>query len=104
MTTAVRPLDARDRPRLAAKCRLRADRVRGGQVLLYPEGVLLLSPTAVAVLALCDGRRDVARVADELAHRHGATTGRVLPDVVAFLTRLRERGLVRVADDAGAAQ
>jgi pyrroloquinoline quinone biosynthesis protein D len=88
---------AGDRPRLAAKARLRIDLVRGGDVLLYPEGVLLLSPTAARVLALCDGRRDAAGVAAELAQRYGAPAEQVFADVTGFLTTLRDRGLVNAS-------
>lgn len=66
------------------------------RVLLYPEGVLMLSPTAAAVLDLCDGRPTVAAVADELARRYNAAPEMVTADVLALLARLRERGLVRV--------
>jgi pyrroloquinoline quinone biosynthesis protein D len=100
MTTADGTIWAGHRPRLAAKARLRVDRVRGGDVLLYPEGVLLLSPTAAAVLALCDGRRDAAGVAAELAERYAAPLEQVFADVTGFLTALRDRGLV----SAGAAE
>jgi pyrroloquinoline quinone biosynthesis protein D len=82
------------RPRLAAKARLQVDRVRGGQVLLYPEGVLLLSPTAAAALALCDGSRDVAGVISELAKQYDAPTGQITADVIELLIQLRNRGLV----------
>jgi pyrroloquinoline quinone biosynthesis protein D len=88
---------AKDRPRLSAKARLRVDRVRGGDVLLYPEGLLLLSPTAAAVLALCDGQRDTAGVAAELAERYCAPAEQILADVTGFLTTLRDRGLVNIS-------
>jgi pyrroloquinoline quinone biosynthesis protein D len=95
MTTAAQvTIRAGDRPRLAAKARLRVDRVRGGEVLLYPEGVLLLSPTSAAVLALCDGRRDTSRVVVQLADRYGAPAELVLADVTRFLTALRDRRLL----------
>jgi pyrroloquinoline quinone biosynthesis protein D len=87
--------DAAGAPRLAAGARLQTDRVTGGRVLLYPEGVLLLNRTAAAVLELCDGRRPVADVSAALAARFGATPEAVTADVSEFLGRLRERGLVR---------
>jgi pyrroloquinoline quinone biosynthesis protein D len=96
-----RPLAPPDRPRLTAKARLRQDAARGGTVLLYPEGVLLLNPTAAAVLALCDGRRTAAAIAAELAGRYQASTDAVEADVTGLLGRLRGRGLVFVPDGEG---
>jgi pyrroloquinoline quinone biosynthesis protein D len=73
--------------------------VGGGSVLLFPEGVLLLTPTAAAVLALCDGRRTVDGLAAELAGRYLAAPREVYHDTVGFLARLLERGLVEVGPE-----
>ncbi len=40
------PLADTARPRLAGKARLKWDAVREKHLLLYPEGVLVLNPTA----------------------------------------------------------
>jgi pyrroloquinoline quinone biosynthesis protein D len=93
-TKTAHPIRTSARPRLVPKARLQADRVRGGQVLLYPEGVLLLSPTAAGALALCDGQRDVAGVIAELAKQYDAPAGQIATDVIELLTQLRNRGLV----------
>jgi len=79
-------------PRLHPKVRLQRDEVRGRDVLLYPEGLVVLNPTGAEVLRLCDGRRSVAEVAAALAARYGgADVGR---DVAAFLDGLAAKGLV----------
>jgi pyrroloquinoline quinone biosynthesis protein D len=83
VTAAV--LSADSRPRLARKARLRADRLTGGTLLLYPEHGLVLNASAAAILGLCDGRsaRDIA-----------AQLGAPLADVLEFLSVLAGRGLV----------
>jgi coenzyme PQQ biosynthesis protein PqqD len=73
------------RPQLARKARLRADRLSGETLLLYPEHGLRLNPSAAAILRLCDGRA-VREIADEL--------DAPLDDVLEFLTALSDRGLV----------
>jgi pyrroloquinoline quinone biosynthesis protein D len=75
--------------------------VGGGSVLLFPEGVLLLTPTAAAVLALCDGRRTVDGLAVELAGRYRAAPRDVYHDTVGFLARLLDRRLVEVGPEEG---
>ncbi|VVM06458.1 Coenzyme PQQ synthesis protein D [Methylacidimicrobium cyclopophantes] len=81
-------------PRLSAKVRLRWDAVRGKPLLLYPEGVLILNPSAEAILSLCDGRRSVSEIVSELAGRYGAEAVALEADVWELLDKLIERGLV----------
>jgi pyrroloquinoline quinone biosynthesis protein D len=89
----VSPLDRR--PRLAAKARLRADRLGGGVVLLAPERGLALNGTGAALLGLCDGRHTVRAIAAELRARCAAPTAAdVEREVAEFLARLAARGLV----------
>jgi pyrroloquinoline-quinone synthase len=83
-----------DRPRLAAKVRLQTDRVGGGPVLLYPEAVLVLNPTAAAVVALCDGSRTAVEIAAALAERYAAPADLLAADVAELLGRLRDQGLL----------
>ncbi|MFN2433698.1 MAG: pyrroloquinoline quinone biosynthesis peptide chaperone PqqD [Gemmatimonadota bacterium] len=96
------------RPSLRPKVRLQWDEPRGQAVLLYPEGILVLNPTAHAVLALCDGSRTLAEIVRELAGRFDGGLGagapgerdpRVAADVGAFLERLDQHGWIV---DAGA--
>ncbi|HET9599198.1 MAG TPA: pyrroloquinoline quinone biosynthesis peptide chaperone PqqD [Anaeromyxobacteraceae bacterium] len=87
------------RPRLARRARLRRDPVGGGDVLLYPERGLALSPSASEVLRLCDGTRTVAGIADALHARHPeAPRETILRDVEALVAALAER---LVLEDAG---
>jgi pyrroloquinoline quinone biosynthesis protein D len=82
------------RPRLAAKVRVQTDRLGGGPLLLYPEGVLMLNPTGAVVVALCDGSRTEGEIAAALAERYGAPADVLAADLAEFLGRLRERGLL----------
>ena len=51
-----------DKPRLAAKVQLRADRFSGKSWLLYPERGLLLDGAGAEIAVLCDGALTVAQL------------------------------------------
>jgi coenzyme PQQ biosynthesis protein PqqD len=88
------------RPRLASKARLRLDKKTGQQVLLYPEKGLLLNPTGSRILALCDGDRSVRAIVDVLVGEHeGADEATISAEVMTFLGRLFDAGLVRTEPD-----
>ena len=80
------------RPALWKLARLDFDPVRARRVLLYPEGVILLSDTAGEILDLCDGRRTVADIAATLGTRYHVD---VTSDVIEDLGQLADRELVR---------
>ena len=96
MTDAAGPIPPAARPRLAPGVRLQTDRVSGSPVLLYPEGMLQMNPTGAAIVELCDGRRSVADVVAALAQRFNAPTDVLHGDVVGYLHRLRQRGLLNL--------
>jgi pyrroloquinoline quinone biosynthesis protein D len=79
-------------PRLAARTRLRHDAVRDAEILLYPEGVLVLNASAAAILKLCDGIRNVEELAALLSAQFDGAD--VTQDVLTLLDRLAARGLV----------
>ena len=79
-------------PRLPEGFRLHWDRVRERHVLLFPEGALGLNETAVNVLELCDGKRTIEQIADELSGRFGGAD--VHDDVESMLISLANRGMV----------
>lgn len=81
-------------PRLAKKARLRFDRHSGGYMIVYPERGLALNESAAEIAKRCDGTRTIARIAEELAEESGASVEVTLPDVLAFVERLAERGLI----------
>ena len=87
-----------ERPKLSARARLQYDATREKEVLLMPEGVLVLNETAAAILALCDGHRSVADIASELGspyNRH------VDADVLTLLNRLLEKRLIEASEPSG---
>ena len=83
-------------PRLAAKVRLKWDEVRQKPLLLFPEGVLILNPTAHEVVALCDGRRTVGEIVKTLGEKFRSDT--IDQDVKELLTKLVEKSFITLAD------
>jgi pyrroloquinoline quinone biosynthesis protein D len=79
-------------PTLWRLARLRFDSVRQQQVLLYPEGVILLNETGTAILELCDGRRSIGEIASILGERYHSD---VLADVTEYLSQLAEKEFIR---------
>lgn len=86
------PLDGSHRPQLASGVRLHRDQVRDRDVLLYPEGALVLNETAAAVLALCDGVRTIDDIAAALSERYGGAD--VRDDVAELVAGVAEQGLM----------
>jgi pyrroloquinoline quinone biosynthesis protein D len=80
------------RPRLATGARLQYDDVRSEHVLLIPEGVVRLNPTAAEVLELCDGERSLDDICSALSARYDGAD--VHDDVRELVDALAERGLV----------
>ena len=93
MSIAVR---STNRPQLARQARLEWDPVRERQVLLAPEGVLVLNQTGAIILGLCDGERTVGEIVDELRGRYRRVAGDEVGD---FLARLASRRLVVLQDE-----
>jgi len=70
--------------------------VRKQQVLLQPEGVLVLNQTGAAILGLCDGERTVVEIVEELRGRYNHVDGDEVRD---FLSRLVAKRLVELGDE-----
>ena len=87
---------ATNRPRLARQVRLQWDPVREQQVLLAPEGVLVLNPTGATILGLCDGERTVVEIVEELRGQYNRVAGDEVRD---FLSRLAAKRLVELGDE-----
>jgi pyrroloquinoline quinone biosynthesis protein D len=79
-------------PRLVTGARLGYDDVREEHVLLIPEGVVRLNPTAAEVLELCDGERSLDEIVDALSARYEGAD--VRDDVVELVGAMAQRGLV----------
>ncbi|MEU3272687.1 pyrroloquinoline quinone biosynthesis peptide chaperone PqqD [Saccharomonospora sp. NPDC006951] len=78
-------------PRLRRGVRLSFDKVREREVVLLPEGVLVLNPTAAAVLALCDGGTPVSGIVAALSERYREVRSADVDDV---LGRLADRQVI----------
>lgn len=79
-------------PRVAAKARLQWDGVRNRHILLYPEGLVALNPTAAEILGLCDGRRTVDEIVAALRAKYESQD--ITADVQELLAGLAAKGLV----------
>jgi pyrroloquinoline quinone biosynthesis protein D len=80
------------RPRLVTGARLRYDEVREEHLLLIPEGVVRLNPTAAEVLELCDGERSLDDIVGALSARYDGADLR--DDVQELVDAMAQRGLV----------
>lgn len=87
-------IDPRHCPRLAPRVRLRIDSVRQEPVLLFPEGLLVLSPTAHEIVSRCDGHTTIESIIRSLGDEFDATEEILREDVLETLTDLLERNLL----------
>ncbi len=90
----MKPLDSQLRPALAARVRLQKDPVTGEPVLLFPEGLLILNPTAHEIVSRCDGVATVERIVAALSEEYDAPADQLAADVAACLHDLRQRNLI----------
>jgi pyrroloquinoline quinone biosynthesis protein D len=81
-------------PTLPRGARMRFDESRQRWVLLVPERVLAPDDIAVEVLKLCDGKKSVGIIADELAAKYVAPREEILRDVIEMLQDLAESGFL----------
>ena len=58
--------DATTRPRIGPGFRLQWEPAQNCHVLLYPEGMVKLNPSAGEILKRCDGERDIAAIVADL--------------------------------------
>jgi pyrroloquinoline quinone biosynthesis protein D len=80
-------------PRIAPGCRLHPTE----DILLVPEGTLNLSGPSRQILSRLDGKLDLnAIVTDLVTEFDGADAEEVRQDVLGFLDRLQQRGVVRI--------
>jgi len=70
-------------PRIGAGFRLQWEPAQDCHVLLYPEGMVKLNPSAGEILKRCDGQRSVATLVADLEAAF-ATSG-LQADVLAFV-------------------
>ena len=89
-------ISSTNRPNLARQVRMEWDPARKQQVLLAPEGVLVLNQTGATILSLCDGERTVVEIVEELRGTYNRVDG---DEVRIFLARLVAKRLVELGDE-----
>lgn len=72
------------------------DKVRSADVLLGPERVLMLDQVGLAILTRLDGAASVADISEDLAKTFAAPRDVIEPDVIEYLSDLRDKGFVHV--------
>jgi pyrroloquinoline quinone biosynthesis protein D len=78
---------------LARRFRFQWEEVQQSWVLLYPEGMVKLNPSAGEILKRVDGARSVAEVVADLERAFPGVE--LTKDVIAFLEAAHERGWIR---------
>lgn len=91
-------INAETVPLLPRGVRCHYDRVRGTDVLLAPERVLMLDQIGRAILERVDGQGSVAAISDDLAQVYEASRDVIEPDVIVYLQDLVDKGFVHVRD------
>lgn len=90
MSGAAFDLDAR--PKLARLFRMQYEEAQQAYVLLYPEGMVKLNPSASEILKRCDGQRDVKAIVADIEQAFNATG--LEKDVTGFLALAAENGWI----------
>ena len=89
-------VSASAKPALPRHVKLRHDAARNAWTILAPERVFTPDPIAATVLQLCDGKRSVDEIADELSRNYNAPKERILADIISMLQELADKGVVTV--------
>ncbi len=82
---------------LAPGVRLQTDPATGDDVLLYPEGILVLNETAREIVTRCDGKTTVAKIVAALAAEYESSAAELEGDVGECLGDLHRRKLIAIA-------
>jgi coenzyme PQQ biosynthesis protein PqqD len=90
-------IDDQSLPALARGVRLQTDATTGEPVLLFPEGVICLSPTAQAILTRCNGHTSAADIIADLGGEYAADAETLRRDVWDCLGDLLQRKVVVLA-------
>jgi pyrroloquinoline quinone biosynthesis protein D len=90
------PILPGERPKLSSRARLQKDKVTGKPILLYPEGILILNPTAHAIANHCTGEATFEAIVDKLAAQYGVSPADLRTDVTVCLDRFRTLNLLEV--------
>ncbi|MBW8467395.1 MAG: pyrroloquinoline quinone biosynthesis peptide chaperone PqqD [Thiobacillus sp.] len=81
-----------NQPKLSRRFRLQYEEAQSRWVLLYPEGMVQLNPSAAEILQRCDGVRTVEGIVAELEAAFNAQG--IAPEVQALLEEGQRRGWI----------
>ena len=87
------PLTAKSVPAIARLFRLQYEESQERWVLLYPEGMVQLNPSAGEILKRCDGAASIAGITADLEQAFSQPD--LKQDVMQFLEVAYERGWIR---------
>jgi pyrroloquinoline quinone biosynthesis protein D len=82
------------RPTLVSQVRLRTDPVSGDRVLLFQEGLLVLSATAADIVSRCDGQNSIAQILAQIGEEYEVDEETLQQDIVECLADLSRRNLL----------
>jgi pyrroloquinoline quinone biosynthesis protein D len=82
-------------PRFAPGVRLHHDKARARWVVMAPERMFIPDETALEVLQLVDGARDLDAIIDTLVAKFAAPRDVIAADVHAMVEDLTNRGALR---------
>jgi len=91
-TTAI-PDDAR--PRLAPHFVFRWEASQDAFIILYPEGLIKLNPSAGEILKRCDGQCSVSAIIADLQAAFPGTDAEIADSTQAFIGIARTKGWLR---------
>jgi coenzyme PQQ biosynthesis protein PqqD len=82
------------RPALAPQVRFRIDPVSGDRVLLFQEGLLVLSATAAEIVARCNGQNSVTQILAQIGEEYEVDETTLRQDILECLADLSRRNLL----------
>ncbi|HEX5802528.1 MAG TPA: pyrroloquinoline quinone biosynthesis peptide chaperone PqqD [Azospira sp.] len=85
------------RPQLDPRFMFRWEPSQDAFIILYPEGLIKLNPSAGEILKRCDGRRSVDEIAADLAQAFAADAAEVAQGTQSFVAAACEKGWLRPA-------
>lgn len=95
-TTAVSEIAADALPRLAPRFLFRWEDSQDAWVLLYPEGIIKLNPSAGEIIKRCDGSRTPQQIIDDLAAAFPGNDAELADGVNQFLVVALGKGWLKV--------
>jgi len=92
--STITPILKTDVPAITSGYRLQYEEAQESWVLLYPEGMVKLNPSAAEILKRCDGKRNLSQVTEQLEKDFNESD--LEDDVLGFLTTAREQKWVHL--------